>query len=350
MGGAERIVRTMALEAARSGQFDRVDVFVLCWSRTGTLDELEKSGNVALYYTEAATEWRGLPFLVRILMRHRYALVFSSSTHINALCSVMRRLHLLRTARLVSRESTVMFERDFGRSGKVFRAFYWLYGKQDLIVCQTTRMCASLNRHTHGRFHHLLKVIPNPIDFDRIDAGRGLRLPPHIEALPETSLKIVWCGRLSPIKSPVRAIETMRALHDMGRPQTHLFVIGDGPSRESVEAAIDQLNLQAHVTLVGYQLNPAAVMACCDLGLMTSDIEGFPNVILEMLAAGVKGVVTTNCAGDLDTIPGVRISAEKTPAAIAEEIVALSEAAYDAKIPSFLEMRRPSSFLCKIMG
>ncbi len=77
MGGAERVTRTIAREAARSGNFDRVDCFVLCWSRTGTLDALEDEGNVHLHYTLASSE-RGEEFvaLLRFLRRWRYDLVF----------------------------------------------------------------------------------------------------------------------------------------------------------------------------------------------------------------------------------------------------------------------------------
>ncbi|WP_127091179.1 glycosyltransferase [Aquabacter cavernae] len=307
MGGAERMVHMMAREAALSGRFARVEVFVLCWSRTGTLDDLEALGNVTLHYTLAANEGGGLLPLLWCLVRKRYAFVFSSSTHLNALCSLMRRLGALRVVRLVARESTTIFDRNFGRRGALIRMLYKLYGAQDLIVCQTERMRASLDFHTQGRFREKLATLPNPIDMERIEAGRRMAPPDAIGTMPADRIKIAWCGRLEPVKSPERAIATLQALHAAGETGMHLVMIGEGSLREALEAQARALGIAGHVTFAGFHPLPSAILAQCELGLLTSDREGFPNVILEMLASGIKRVVTTDCAGELDAIPGLAV-------------------------------------------
>lgn len=352
MGGAERMVHMMAREAALCGRFDRVEVFILCWSRTGTLDDLEALGNMTLHYTRAAHEIGGLLPLLWRLARRRYDFVFSSSTHLNAACSLMRRLGGLRAGRLVSRESTAIFDRDFGRRGALIRLLYKGYGAQDLIVCQTERMRASLDARTQGRFRDKLVTLPNPIDMERVEAGRRLPEPEAVRAIPPERTRIAWCGRLEPVKSPERAIGALRALHAGGDTAMHLVMIGEGSLREALETEARGAGLQGYVTFVGFHPLPSAILARCDLGLLTSDREGFPNVILEMLASGIRRVVTTDCAGELDAVPG--LSVVPLAGSIAGALAAaLREARAGGGAPgldAFLALRQPAHALSTLLA
>lgn len=341
MGGAERIVRTLAAEAAKSGRYDRIEVFVLCWSRTGTLDALRELGNVSLHYTNAKSELGGIWPLVRFLVTGRFSLVFSSSTHLNSLVSLLRGLRLLRADRVVARESTVIFDRSFGAAGIVFRGFYRLYGWQDMIVCQTERMRQSVDANTKGRLSHLLVTLPNPLDMERM--GDCVQRVGTME-----DLSLVWCGRLSPVKSPDIAIRVVAEIRDAFHLRVKLTIIGDGPERASLEDLANQLGVARDVVFTGRLENPCPTMAEHAIGLMTSDTEGFPNVVLEMLASGVYRVVTTDCAGGLTDIPGVVVLDSNTPRAFAEAIVAQRGVDGPQGIQSFLASRSPALFFSRI--
>jgi glycosyltransferase involved in cell wall biosynthesis len=342
MGGAERITCSLAGEAARSGLFDSVDVFILAWSRSGTLDSLEAECGVGLHYTLAASTSRGIVPLIRFLATRRFDFVFSSATHLNGLCSAMRRLGLLRTGRLVARESTPIFDRDFGNRGRLARMLYRLYGAQDLIVCQTERMRESVSQKTGHRFDSKLKVIPNPVCRTETPLAKA---PAGIAAIAPGRLCIVWCGRLAAVKSPVKAIEVLRLLHDGGLTRAHLIVVGDGPLRSEMKKRAADAGLEDFVTFTGHQANPAASMARARLGLVTSDVEGFPNVILEMLAAGVPAIVTTDCAGGLDQLPSTLVSPATDPERIAETAIRALAAERTKDVDQYLKQRSPQSVL-----
>lgn len=351
MGGAERVTRMLAGAALHSGNFDKVTCFVLSRASRGTLNSLATDPRLKLVYTEARSEIRGLPKLIRTLTSERYQLVFSSHAHLNAAASLLRGLGILQTKRLVTRESTMIFERDLGWRGQIIRQLYKFYGKQDLIICQTKRMAESFAVNTSGKFATRTITIPNPIDLDTVAAARTLPSEQLI-SIPKAAYKIVWCGRLSPVKFPLRAIDTLAVLHHSGRTNVHLVMIGDGPLRSEIIAYAQALKLSRHVTLTGYHSAPAALMQHCHVGLMTSDIEGFPNVILEMLAAGVSAVITTDCAGDLNEIPGVYIARSSTPAALAETLIPLLVARKQHQgegIVNFLLERSPENFLRKLL-
>lgn len=350
MGGAERITRTMVREAARSGRFDAIDCFILCKSRSGTLDSLLQLGNVALHYTEASNERGGLVALLRTLPKTRYDLVFSSHTHLNAVASGMRWAGLLRTRALVARESTMIFERKFEGVGRFFRFLYCFYGRQDMIICQTERMRQSLDRNTNHRFRDRLIVVPNPVDTERIDEGRAAPLPQVVRAIPEGRMLIGWCGRLSNVKSPLRALDVLREVRDRGADSAHLLFVGEGPMRMELEGRARELNIDQFVTFAGHMANPAPALMRCRLGLLTSDIEGFPNVILEMLACGIEGIATTDCAGGLDSIPSLHIAEAFTANALADALERAYACGRNTSVSGFLESRSPSAYLNKIMA
>lgn len=350
MGGAERVTRTLVESALRTERFSEIVCFVLSRTRSGTLDDLAKSPGITLVYSMAPDELRGLPHLLRILTKGRYDFVFASHTHLSATASLMRRLGLLKTVRLVTRESTLIFERDLGWRGPVARQLYRLYGGQDLIVCQTTRMAESLTRNTRNRFAAYTETIPNPIDTERIATAR--EQPTEVLAdIPDGRRRIVWCGRISPVKSPLRAIDTLARLHQLGRKDAHLVLIGDGPMREAVLIHAKSLGLNSYITLLGHHPGPAAVMQHCHVGLLTSDIEGFPNVILEMLASGVRAVVSTNCAGDLNHIPGVVVSQLNTPDELARSLLQVLDIEEQHKdVQRSLAERSPDAFFMRLIN
>lgn len=348
LGGAERVVKTLATCAANSGLYDHVDVFVLCWSRTDSFSSLLSSTAVRLHYTEAKSELGGVVKMARFLMKHRFSLVVSSSTHINAFVSICRRLGLLRADRVVARESTVIFDRSFGWGGVIFRALYRLYGGQDMIVCQTERMRESLDRNTKNRFHDKLVTLPNPIDFDRIRAPDLNTRENVFDGLG--CLRIVWCGRLSSVKSPDLAIRTLAKIRESGVNEARLVMIGDGPARASLESLASDLGISEYVTFMGHVLNPCPTMAVCQLGLLTSKTEGFPNVVLEMLGSGVRKIVTTNCAGGLDEIPGVVVVDSAEPSDLAYMLTSKHEPPSEITVEQFLRKRSPEIFFARVAG
>lgn len=320
MGGAERVTLMLAEAALASGRFEEVTFFVLSKPSSGTLDSLTRLPGTRVIYTGKSRELFGILDLLRVLISAHFELVFSSHTHLNAFASLTRKLNLLRTRRLITRESTLIFERQLGWKGGIIRGLYRFYGGQDLIVCQTQRMAESLAHNTKSRFKSITIVQPNPIDLRSIEIARMQRAP-QLDRVPAAAFKIVWCGRLLPVKSPLRAIETLAGLHRLGHNNAHLVMIGDGPMRDQIASHAEKLGIASHLTMAGYHPAPAALMQHCQVGLMTSDVEGFPNVILEMLAAGVPRIVTTDCAGGLYEIPSVSITRLHAAESLAQMII-----------------------------
>lgn len=80
------------------------------------------------------------------------------------------------------------------------------------------------------------------------------------------------------------------------RRQSRLVILGDGPKRGEIESLIDELEIGASVDLAGYVSNTGVYYARASVFVLSSRWEGFPNVLVEALSAGVP-VVTTDGLG-----------------------------------------------------
>lgn len=73
-----------------------------------------------------------------------------------------------------------------------------------------------------------------------------------------------------------------------------LCILGEGQNRVELEAQVSRLGLQGRVLLPGYASDPYPWYAHAGLFVLSSDHEGFGNVIVEALEHGVP-VVSTDC-------------------------------------------------------
>lgn len=101
---------------------------------------------------------------------------------------------------------------------------------------------------------------------------------------------IATAGRLVAVKDHstlLRAFALLRA-HRSAR----LVIFGEGPLDGSLRAEAQALGIADSVLLPGYVSNPAACYAAADLFVLSSQSEGFGNVLIEAMQAGVPVVST----------------------------------------------------------
>jgi glycosyltransferase involved in cell wall biosynthesis len=136
-------------------------------------------------------------------------------------------------------------------------------------------------------------VLANVVDveqFDRQASGRLLGIKKEYDVLA------VAVARLVPAK---RLDRFLRALARARRAEKSLrgLIVGDGPERPRLEALAAALGLLPYgVRFFGACANVPSVLARADMLVLTSQHEGFPNVLLEGMAARLP--VITTPAGD----------------------------------------------------
>ena len=170
-----------------------------------------------------------------------------------------------------------------------------------------------------------IEVIPNGVDMERFKPPAGREGPPDRPATnPAGKPELLFVGRLREFKGVQDAIAALPALErELGRP-VRLTIIGEGPSRASLEAQAAGLRAagsNSEVRFLGWldpQELPAAYEAA-SLLLLPSYVEGHSNVILEALATGLP-CVACNVPGIRETITDGRegiLIPPKSPDALA---------------------------------
>jgi glycosyltransferase involved in cell wall biosynthesis len=142
-----------------------------------------------------------------------------------------------------------------------------------------------------------LHLLTNVIDLQQFDHQAG---PRRVVRSHDADALAVAVGRLVPIK---HLEHFLRALARVRRGGGRLrgLIAGDGPERARLEALAGNLGLLPDgVRFLGACANVPRVLARADMIVLTSLQEGFPNVLLEAMAARLPMVTTP--AGDASTL------------------------------------------------
>ena len=128
---------------------------------------------------------------------------------------------------------------------------------------------------------------------------------------PDTTLRrdknvpiIMSLSRMVPVKEHQLLIRAFHRLTQDDAFKARMVMIGDGPQRAAVEALIRSLDITDRVTLLGSRDNPLPYLRQADLFVHPARLEGFGNVIVEAMGAGVP-VVATDCpSGPFEILEG----------------------------------------------
>lgn len=166
-----------------------------------------------------------------------------------------------------------------------------LYPRAALVVAAAGAMRDDLISH-FGVPRAKIAVIHNPIDPARLRA-RAADPVTHPWFANRDGLVVVAVGRLVKLKGFDLLIQAFARV--TGRDRARLIIIGDGNERSALQALVEGLGVGDRVALPGFQDNPWKYMARADLFVLSSHVEGLPNVIAEAMALGLP-VLATSCS------------------------------------------------------
>lgn len=348
-GGAETILNLVAHELASRAEWD-VEVGVLGRQLKEQIVDPD-GGGVRFSYGYGGGKFLSEFFLVPRLVRRRYDLVFSSHTRVNSFLAAARSVGVLRTSRLVARESTVLLDRFAGVRALAYRMLYATYASQDMIVAQTDYMKQKLTDVLPRKAIGKLSVVPNPVDTDFVGRKSVDKLSEQDARIFAERPQIVWCGRLIDVKRPRTAIDVLAELKNRYVGDFGLTMIGSGPLDAELRVYAREQGVADRVNFAGQRDNPFPLFRAAKAGLLTSKSEGFPNVILEMMACGVPGIVTTPCTGDLHLLPGIEVAGEFGAAELASALMRVIEAGDRFSLyGKTLTLRSPRAFVDRLLG
>ena len=192
-----------------------------------------------------------------------------------------------------------------------------------------------------------IRVVYNGIDLERFKNVRGNRerLFPGLE---NCKLVVSVANMHSDIKGQPTLIKAAAEVCAKF-PEARFVLIGDGSRRAAFETMAAELGLKNNVLFLGQRHDVSDLLACCDVAVLPSQAEGFPNALLEYMAAGLPAIAT-DVGGNREVIEHAvngLLTAPNDPHAMAKEILYLLEnptAAADMARAGRERVRRDFSF------
>jgi glycosyltransferase involved in cell wall biosynthesis len=166
-----------------------------------------------------------------------------------------------------------------------------------------------------------VETIYNPVPLPDATVSRG---PPNWGGRGRRILNV---GTLKPQKNQRLLLD---AFARIARPDDRLAIVGEGGERAALERHAAALGIAGQCLLPGHARDPAIWYASADLFVLSSNFEGFANVVAEALGHGLT-VVSTDCpSGPAEILSGLgRLVAVGDAAALANAMAAALQAPDD---------------------
>ena len=347
-GGAERVFVLMANEMAARGH--AVTLFV--WNSEGpNADLISSEVNLVNLGMEIVDEGFGKVATLKgivmsaALLRHRQPdAVFSAPEFANLVTTLALLLSGCRASFFPSYHAAASLKSNaFGSriAPALARLVAWRATKAVAVSSGIGRDLSA-----RGFPDHRLAIIPNPLP---PAATRSASAYPWREALAKMGdgPVIVTLGRLVPVKDHSTLLKAF-SLFDRTRGY-RLVIFGEGPLREDLLHYAGKLGIAERVLFPGYINNPAACYESADLFVLSSTSEGFGNVLIEAMAAGVPVVSTDAPHGPREILADGRFGT-LVPVGDSTALAAAMEQTIAAPLPASALKLRAADFSIGIIG
>lgn len=129
-------------------------------------------------------------------------------------------------------------------------------------------------------------MIPNAVDSDRMKSEKSREASRRSLGIPPDSPVVLSLGALTWEKDPVAHVDLGgRIIRE--RPNTVHVLVGEGPLKAQVEAAIRRHNLNGQIRLLSPRADVSDLLVMSDVLVLASRTEGMPTCLIE---AGMMGV------------------------------------------------------------
>ena len=239
--------------------------------------------------------------LTRLMRSRRDACLFSSLEYVSLLALVVgRRLNIPVIVRLPNMPGNKLYKGFTAFKWKVIRGLNRLMLKRaQTIIAQTDSM-----REEAIALYKLppekVVTIHNPLD-EKMIRAMAVDNPSPFETGKVNFLTVANIAFSKGIDVLLKAFEIV----SQSLPNAALTIVG----RDNSKYATDFLahnKIPDNVVMAGFQANPYVYMRHCDVFVLPSRMEGFPNVLLEAMCFN-KPVACTTCVSIISQIvtPGV---------------------------------------------
>jgi glycosyltransferase involved in cell wall biosynthesis len=318
-GGAERVAVTLIQEIVQRGH----EVDIVLMKAEGQLLDLLPPG-VRIVDLGANKIRHALRPLIRYLLERRPLVLQASLWPLTVIAILAGRLSGSGTRVIVSDHA--ILSAQYGGSWRTMAelkaTIRLLYPLADARICVSEGAAMDLSRLS-GLARDRFAVIHNPISEPPSPSASS----PEVEQLwPSINRRILTVGALKEVKNHallLRAFAILAREH-----KASVMILGEGQERVTLERLAQDLGVADRVVFPGFAVDPWPFYASADLFVLSSDHEGFGNVLVEAMLAGLP-VVSADCpTGPREILDGGRFG-RLVPVGNAEALAGAMAAALD---------------------
>ena len=286
-GGAERVNLDLGREFVREGY--EVEFVV----RRAQGEFLEEARQFFSVVDLKAARVRNLPrALFRYLQQRQPDVLLSAMWPLTFIGPFAARWASPRSRALVSEHGILSLQyRDWGllhrfalraTTGLGYRLAHHLIGVSSGVAKDMAEL-SFMPAHRFETIYNPVSQRPVPSDLEFIAADSLWGVP--------RSKRILAVGRMKTVKNYPLLLRSFALLDD---PEARLMFVGEGEGRAALASLAKELGVMDRVIFAGFRPDPTPFYRTADLFVLSSNSEGFGNVIVEALACGTY-VVSTDC-------------------------------------------------------
>lgn len=327
LGGAERVNRAVLEYLSRQSGFAPRAVFLKTAGDWGRLLPAQGVPIVELGISQRSQFLSGLRRLLLHLREQPVDILFTAEDKI-----CMASAALLRRLRAIPRY-VACFHGTRTWRGFIGAVHAFAVRSADKLVALSPRHKAFWQQH-YRLPEEKLAIIPNGISLQKYRPMSGAEKAAlrQQNCLAPNRFTAGLVAFFKDSKNLPGFVQVARQVVDAG-VDAQFVLVGDGPERGALEAAITQAQMEARFHLPGVTDSPETWYAMFDCALMTSITEAFPISLIEAMACGLP-VVATDIAG----IPDIVIHGETGFLAAPSELDKLAQ--YVVQLARDAELRQ----------
>ena len=284
-GGAERVCLTY-LRKLKNNKFD---ISLIVFDKTTDLTNLIPE-DVELINLDTKRVSKSLFQLIKVLRNNKTDYVFTTHYTVAFLISIVK-LFTPRFTHLARIPGSPKSEKKHNYYGSINRCLFGIGLRSAQInIAQTSEMLEEAIEVFKLNPKDCI-ILSNPIDTLLIDES----IKEDFLLFNSEKFNIVASGRLHPVKGYDILIKAFSEFNKI-QQNNHLYILGSDKGSESeLKDLVKQLKLEKNVSFLGFINNPYPYYLNCDLFVLSSIHEGFPNAVLENHYLNTP-IVSTRCA------------------------------------------------------
>ncbi|MCL2154840.1 MAG: glycosyltransferase [Leptospirales bacterium] len=294
-GGIQRVIQLLSEELSKRGKyeiylglFNNIKNIPFC----GEIIDIKAptSKNFFLLFLNII---KRIKRINKIIKEKDIDVIYASSLMPNLMALLSKKIYKFKIPIIVSHHTSLeKFAKTVGGISGLIEKRYNIKFKDtaDKILCVSKGVENELA--DNGFDKDKLITIYNPVSIDKINSMSKEKINGEHEFIFDKKFKIIISvGRFVKAKNFPLLLESYMEINKNIKSQ--LVIIGDGPERSKLEKLIID-NQQHDIYLLGWQENPFKYLKQSDLFVLSSNWEGFGNVIIEAMACGIP-VISTDC-------------------------------------------------------